>query len=76
MRGPWQFEAPRCSEVGGDFFFPERGENSIEVRIAKNICSSCIHKTECAEWAVAHHETGIWGGTTEHTRRKLRKKVA
>ena len=76
MRGPWEFEDPRCAEVGGDFFFPEKGQNSIEMRIARKICGGCQHKTECAEWAVANHEVGIWGGTTETTRRRLRKKVA
>jgi hypothetical protein len=74
MRVPWQFEEPACAEVGGNFWFPEKNDSSIEMTIAKNICSSCTHKTECLEWAIDNFEHGIWGGTNNLTRQRIRAK--
>lgn len=74
MRGPWQFEEPRCAEVGGEFWFPEREESSTHVAFAKSICNQCSHKTECLEWALVNERVGIWGGTNEKTRQRIRSK--
>ena len=74
MRGPWEFEKPLCAEVGGDFWFPEQGDSSMELRIARSICNRCIHQQECIEWAVENENFGIWGGTNERARRVLRRK--
>jgi WhiB family redox-sensing transcriptional regulator len=73
MRGPWQYEKPLCSEVGGDFWFPEQNGIAVELQMAKKICSSCTHKTECLEWALDNEDFGIWGGTTNLERRKIKK---
>jgi len=44
-------------------------------RFAKEACSYCHLMAECAAYALAHpEETGIWGGTTERDREKLRKR--
>jgi WhiB family redox-sensing transcriptional regulator len=41
---------------------------------AKGVCDSCDARTSCLEFALAtNQESGIWGGTTEEERRKLRK---
>ena len=72
MRGPWQFEEPSCAEVGGDFWFPDKAEDSAELRLAKKICASCTHKTECLEWALENERFGIWAGTNERTRQQIR----
>jgi WhiB family redox-sensing transcriptional regulator len=38
------------------------------------VCISCESRTSCLEFALAtNQESGIWGGTTEEERRKLRK---
>lgn len=73
MRGPWSFEEPRCAEIGTDLFFPEKNEDTVELRLAKSICNSCTHKTECLEWAIANEEIGIWGGTTTIGRKIIRR---
>lgn len=72
MRGPWAFETPACAEIGGDFWFPEKADTSSEMFLAKSICGSCTHKTECLEWAIDNERFGIWGGTTETQRQRLR----
>lgn len=55
-----------------ELFFPPKGNVPHIVR-AKAICNRCPVKAECLEWALAVPERiGIWGGTTEYERRKLR----
>ena len=85
MRGPWNYESPGCASVGGDFWFPERSldPNEIglfsytapEVLLAKSVCNSCIHKTECQQWGLEHERFGIWGGLTEGDRDPIRKRL-
>lgn len=74
MREPFEFESPLCAEVDSELFFPEREPGKATFQQAKSICSKCIHKTECLEWAITNFEWGIWGGTTEKQRQKMRRK--
>lgn len=76
MREPRFYENPSCAEIGGDLFFPEKFEQAfgnIEISMAKRICLSCPHKSECAEWGIQKEIYGIWGGLTEVDRRVVRK---
>lgn len=72
MRVPWNYEEPKCAEVGGDFWFPEKNEDSTEIRMAKRLCGLCTHKTECLEWAIDNEMFGIWGGYTSKERQRIR----
>ncbi|MER3395430.1 MAG: transcriptional regulator [Acidimicrobiia bacterium] len=66
----WQAYAA-CMGVDPDLFFPERGASTRE---AKAVCSRCVVRTECLEYALANAEKfGIWGGMSERERRKIRK---
>ena len=76
MREPRFYEEPACAEIGGDLFFPERFEQAfgnIEINMAKKICLSCTHRTECAEWGIKKEIHGIWGGLLETDRRLIRR---
>ena len=76
MREPRLYENPSCAEIGRDLFFPEKeGQpfGNIEIAMAKRICLSCPHQTECAEWGINKEIYGIWGGLTESNRRVVRK---
>ena len=65
----WQTHA-RCTEVDPEIFFPERGGSS---KAARQVCSSCSVRMECLEYALNNKEQfGIWGGTSERERRRLR----
>ena len=45
-----------------------------QIETARRICRACQVSDECLEFALAtNQEAGIWGGTTEEERRKLRK---
>lgn len=58
-----------CTEVGGDIFFPEKGEPSAP---AKRVCRACPVVDECLEWALINGERfGVFGGLSERERRAL-----
>ena len=66
----WQSQA-RCAEVDPEIFFPERGGSS---KAAREVCSQCAVRSQCLEYALNNKEQfGIWGGTSERERRRLRK---
>lgn len=72
MRVPWEYEEPKCAEIGGDFWFPEKGEDTSEYTLAKSICHSCTHKAECLEWGINNELHGVWGGMSARERQMIR----
>jgi WhiB family redox-sensing transcriptional regulator len=60
-----------CATTDPALFFPENGDGKSS-RVARAICAQCPVTAECLDWAVTHHEMGVWGGTTEAGRRKIR----
>ncbi|GAB3671266.1 WhiB family transcriptional regulator [Saccharopolyspora tripterygii] len=63
--------APECAETDPEVFFPETGRVDL-ARQAIEICDRCPVRDACLELAVRDGEWGIWGGTTEKRRRKIR----
>ena len=59
-----------CIERQDVDWFPNESELGDE---AKAICRGCRVTAACLEHALARHEYGVWGGTTERERRTLRK---
>jgi WhiB family redox-sensing transcriptional regulator len=69
----WRDKA-RCAEVDPDLFFVERG---CSPRPAKRICAGCEVRPQCLEYALETDQThGVWGGTSELDRRRMRKQAA
>lgn len=69
----WQGKA-RCLEVEPEIFFPERGGSS---KAARAVCNECEVRAQCLNYALSNREQfGIWGGTSERERRKLRKRAS
>jgi WhiB family transcriptional regulator, redox-sensing transcriptional regulator len=65
-----------CLDSDPDVFFPigSTGPATEQIETARRICGACPVSEECLEFALAtNQEAGIWGGTTEEERRKLRK---
>lgn len=55
-----------------DIFFPPfDSPSSTAVAIA--ICALCTVQPDCLAWALKHDENGVWGGTSEATRRSLKR---
>ena len=74
-RPAWH-ENAACSGLGNELFYPGRvWGNPDAVRqaaAAKVVCALCPVKEQCRE-AGLEERFGIWGGTTERDRRKLRR---
>lgn len=59
-----------CTQVYPDLFFPEVGEVNTA---PKSVCRNCPEQITCLEYALDHEVMGIWGGTSNAERRKLRR---
>jgi WhiB family redox-sensing transcriptional regulator len=72
-RADWRSQAA-CRGLDTELFFPGRGEAAPEAAAA---CASCPVRTECRTYAVESRQLfGIWGGTSERQRRRLRAERA
>ncbi|MCL2782448.1 MAG: WhiB family transcriptional regulator [Propionibacteriaceae bacterium] len=68
----WQDKA-LCAQTDPEAFFPEKGGSTRE---AKRVCAKCEVRQPCLEYALNHDERfGIWGGTSERDRRRLRRQA-
>jgi WhiB family redox-sensing transcriptional regulator len=65
-----------CRNTEADMFFPigATGTAIDQIEAAKRVCSQCDVVATCLEFALAtNQESGVWGGTSEEERRKVRK---
>lgn len=69
-------EHAACRNTEPDLFFPigATGTAVNQIDAAKRVCGQCAAVEPCLEFALAtNQESGVWGGTAEDERRKLRK---
>lgn len=69
-------ELAACRHIDPDLFFPvgTTGLAPRQIEVAKRVCRSCDVVEPCLEFAlVTNQESGVWGGTSEEERRRLRK---
>ncbi|MGY5764954.1 WhiB family transcriptional regulator [Brachybacterium sp. DNPG3] len=69
---PWVADA-LCAQTDPDAFFPDKGG---PIKDAKKICGGCPVREECLEAGITGVEVGIWGGTTERDRQRIRAQRA
>lgn len=73
VRPEWMASG-RCAEVDPELFFAEyKGDK--HAKVAKTICVNCEVKDTCLEYAMSVlpvDDYGIWGGTTEAERKRMR----
>ena len=65
-----------CRDTAPDLFFPvgTTGPALDQIAAAKAACDSCEAKAPCLEFALTtNQDSGVWGGTSEEERRKLRR---
>lgn len=72
-------EMPNAACIGkAELFFinlPYTTEERTKERHAKQLCLICPHIVQCRDYAIAHEEYGIWGGTSEKERQILRREM-
>lgn len=69
MTTNWQSHG-RCRETDPEIFFPEAGVPQLE---ALRICRGCEVRQQCLDFALENGERGVWGGTNDADRRRLRR---
>lgn len=74
-RGWWN--AAACAGMGPTLFFPDGEKTDIaaqDLRRAQAVCARCPVRAACLEFAlVTHQDYGVWGGTSESERHRLRR---
>lgn len=63
-------DSAACIGTDTETFFATASDRDRES--AKRVCRGCPVATECLEWAIKHGEHGVWGGTDEDDRRRMR----
>jgi len=69
------WEGAACHGIDVNNFFPGIGEN-LKAKTAISICAQCPIRRRCLEYALqfpTRDLPGIWGGTTEKHRARLRR---
>ena len=71
----WRDDAA-CRDTNPDLFFPvgTTGPAIEQIDQAKAVCHECPSQGPCLEFALmTNQDSGVWGGTSEEERRKIRK---
>jgi WhiB family redox-sensing transcriptional regulator len=74
-RDDWR-DFASCRDTDPDLFFPvgTTGPAIEQIENAKAVCRQCDVQSLCLEYALStNQDSGVWGGTSEEERRKLRK---
>ncbi|MEJ7845274.1 MAG: WhiB family transcriptional regulator [Acidimicrobiales bacterium] len=74
-RTDWR-DGAACRDTSPDLFFPvgTTGPALEQIDQAKAVCRACDAQSACLEFAlVTNQDSGVWGGTSEDERRKLRR---
>jgi WhiB family transcriptional regulator, redox-sensing transcriptional regulator len=75
QRDDWRSRGA-CLTADPDLFFPisATGSSAAQVAGAKATCAGCQVRADCLSFALAERDMqGIWGGTTDDERKKLRR---
>ena len=69
------FAEAKCKEGDPEFFFPTSKEEQAErLENLQSLCASCIHQSDCAEFAINENiQHGFWGGLTAEERQHIVK---
>jgi hypothetical protein len=62
-----------CKDLGEVFF--DHKQNAGMSWVAKRMCRECPVMSKCAEYAIKHESSGVWGGMSAVERRTARKNL-
>jgi len=74
-RENWR-DGASCRHLNAALFFPSGNTGAAleQILAAKAVCRTCPVRSQCLEFALeSNQEAGIWGGTDEDERRRLRR---
>jgi WhiB family redox-sensing transcriptional regulator len=68
----WAAKA-ECRVTIGIAFHPQHGQpRRFWDQAAKAVCATCPVREPCLQHGLRWHEAGVWGGTNESERRRMR----
>jgi WhiB family transcriptional regulator, redox-sensing transcriptional regulator len=70
---PAWFKRAECRGLDPDLFQPQHGGDP---GAALRVCAECPVRQQCFEHGMEYRERGIWGGTTERDRKRIRRKAS
>ncbi len=69
VRPDW-LRSAACAGFPAAIFYPTQGQPTAP---GKEVCRGCVVRADCLEYALSNGEkVGIWGGTSERQRRRIR----
>lgn len=69
----WRGQAA-CRNLDTEIFFPD---SEADAGPALSVCAVCPVRAECLDWAIeTRQHDGVWGGTTETERKRIRRRRA
>lgn len=75
-------DEPLCAQTDPEIFFAQEAVGTtsgrsvyLNERQAKEVCKECPLIKDCLAYALRYDEHGIWGGTNEHDREKIRRSL-
>lgn len=77
----WMKQAACVDADPGEFFPPKsrgRHDQTDPYNVRERYCAPCAVSEQCLNYALnvsQNNDEGIWGGTTEADRRRLRKRI-
>ena len=76
---PWMDDAA-CIDEDPELFFPVGNGGTAaydrHVGEARAVCAKCSVRRTCLAYAITANVEGIWGGTTDNERRRVRRREA
>lgn len=67
-----QWEGAACAGLDTNLFFPDM-HDVASLPLYRKMCADCPVFDTCLEWSVVHERYGIWAGTSENEREKIRR---
>lgn len=74
-RGTEWMRRAACKAYPGHLWFPPQymRHDHPDVELARRVCARCPVNAECLEYALGHSLEGIWGGTSERERIRIKQ---
>ncbi|AXK37504.1 WhiB family transcriptional regulator [Streptomyces armeniacus] len=78
LPGDWRATSA-CRDEEPELFFPvgDTGPALAQIEEAKAVCRRCPAMDSCLNWALENgQDHGVWGGTSEDDRRRMKRRAA
>lgn len=72
MSDRW-YQQAKCRLVDPAIFFPDKHANAHTIKSAKQVCARCPVISECLAYALTADVEGVWGGTVQRERNRMRR---